>query len=156
MPVYLIRNATSGLVKIGHSINPAQRLSGIQTSCSDHIYIERLLLGGRKEEKMLHKKFADRRQRGEWFRLSVEESTGDLGISDLPASEPLSKIRGGAGRPMLGDHVLTPAERTARLRQRHAEYVARLEESIRRIAEEAHTLSEAKEIAVGIIDGERR
>jgi hypothetical protein len=48
------------------------------------------------------------------------------------------------------------AERQARWRQRHAEREARKDEALRRIAEEARTLREAKEIAVGAIEGERK
>jgi hypothetical protein len=55
-----------------------------------------------------------------------------------------------------GERALTKAERDARYRQRQAAYLARLEDAIRRILEEARTLREAREIAASVKEGERK
>lgn len=69
--VYVIGEANGDRVKIGHSINPGQRLKGLQTS-----HPEKLYLWGFCEqrspftEKEIHEKLKEYRLEGEWFKVT--------------------------------------------------------------------------------------
>ena len=71
--VYLMRDKSSGLIKIGRSINPKQRERTLiaEKSTIQRIYTSPLCL--RQHEKHLHKKFESKRVRGEWFNLDQED-----------------------------------------------------------------------------------
>jgi hypothetical protein len=61
-------------VKIGHTVNPEQRLKTLQTGCPLEINIEALLLVYSQDlaqlaETSIHKKLKLNRVKGEWFRL---------------------------------------------------------------------------------------
>jgi len=72
--VYLIQ-AQNGLVKIGISDNINRRFSALNTASP----IELTLLAVKQTpiaqlmETELHEQYADRRERGEWFRLTADE-----------------------------------------------------------------------------------
>lgn len=65
--VYFIESETTGLIKIGRSVNPASRFNAIRTMSPDKL----ALLGSIPEsvcsESELHKRFAKHRKHGEWF-----------------------------------------------------------------------------------------
>jgi hypothetical protein len=67
--VYFIRDDAQ--VKIGHSVNPRARLRELQ--CATHRLLKLLATckGGQQRERLLHKKFAKYRIKGEWFKLSA-------------------------------------------------------------------------------------
>jgi len=72
--IYAIE-ANRGQVKIGMAAEPRQRLSGLQTGSPVELT---LLAAGAAEkpkaaEKELHRRYADDRIRGEWFRLKRED-----------------------------------------------------------------------------------
>lgn len=79
------------LVKIGKSINPGQRtqdilaISGLlrkHVSCRHMFY--------QKTESTLHKQFAERRVKGEWFDISFQvakKALDDLGLQEVTESE---------------------------------------------------------------------
>ncbi|TNF28583.1 MAG: hypothetical protein EP314_03640, partial [Bacteroidetes bacterium] len=70
--VYLIRNNLTGLYKIGNSIEPYRRERTLQSREPD---IDMIIL--RKSpytvETKLHQKYKSKRQRGEWFELSIKD-----------------------------------------------------------------------------------
>lgn len=57
-------------IKIGFSSRPLDRLRELQTSHPDELEILGTIKGTRKLEFRLHKRFADLRERGEWFQTS--------------------------------------------------------------------------------------
>lgn len=70
--VYFIESETTGLIKIGRSVNPSSRFNAIRTMSPDKL----VLLGSVPEavcsESELHKRFAKHRKHGEWFESSPE------------------------------------------------------------------------------------
>jgi hypothetical protein len=98
--VYLIR-AENGLVKIGCSTGIERRLMYLQTGTPHEL----TLLGvietdhPRELERQLHKRFADRRRRGEWFELSEDEIIsaraygGPMTTHDPPKPSPTTRDR---------------------------------------------------------------
>jgi hypothetical protein len=81
--VYFIAAPSAGLVKIGHSFHPGHRLRGLQTLSPVPLTLLGSIPGGQKAETQLHRRFADYRSHGEWFRLEgdlaeyVREVTAD-------------------------------------------------------------------------------
>lgn len=74
--VYLIREP-GGLYKIGHSTNPKKRLSSLRGQTPYALQLElvhTIRCNNRYEaESQLHKRYADKRVRGEWFRLDPDD-----------------------------------------------------------------------------------
>lgn len=72
--VYLIRSA-NGLTKIGHTVNIVQRFKSLDGESPVELklvgYMESSLLWDLERE--LHRTFHDKRIRGEWFKLSLED-----------------------------------------------------------------------------------
>lgn len=68
--VYAIRDRKTRHVKIGISIDPNKRLSSLQTGAPAGMRLLWTGPGGRPLERHLHKHFADRHVRGEWFDFS--------------------------------------------------------------------------------------
>jgi hypothetical protein len=65
--VYFIQPTGGGLIKIGMSSNPRERLNLLQTGCPVELRILGTLPGGQPLELELHQRFAAHRVRGEWF-----------------------------------------------------------------------------------------
>ncbi len=70
--VYFILNRQRGVVKIGFSIDPERRLTALEEGTVDDLELIGITLGGRKEELIIHKKFAQYWIRREWFVYSDE------------------------------------------------------------------------------------
>ncbi|MGB0431639.1 MAG: GIY-YIG nuclease family protein [Bacteroidia bacterium] len=70
--IYLMKNFQNGYFKIGESNNPEYREKTLQAQEPDIKLIEAWLAPSRVE-KELHKKFADKRLRGEWFNLNEND-----------------------------------------------------------------------------------
>ena len=71
--VYLLKCNSTGLYKIGRSINPVFREKTLQSQEPD---IQSIFISGRtlkSKEKELHTLFKDKRIRGEWFRLTEQD-----------------------------------------------------------------------------------
>jgi len=71
--VYFVADRTQGAVKIGYSASPQARLSNLQTSTPSKLELLVAIEGDLQTERQLHKRFANYRLTGEWFRLA-----GDL------------------------------------------------------------------------------
>lgn len=91
MSVYFIRDE-SGLVKIGHARNPWQRLQDLQVASPTQLAIVRVVDGGQKTEKWLHKRFAGHHVRGEWFAFA-DEMLSVVPPDELPPPAPRRKDR---------------------------------------------------------------
>lgn len=68
--VYFIGNLTHQYVKIGYSLNPKKRLTGIQTGCPFPVTILATMPGSKRIETHLHDKFRKWRTVGEWFYIT--------------------------------------------------------------------------------------
>ncbi len=64
--IYFILAGTA--VKIGRTANVPARVAGMQTGCPHDLRILAILEGEKKEERELHRRFASKRLRGEWFK----------------------------------------------------------------------------------------
>ena len=64
--VYFIQ-AGVGPIKIGLTVNPEVRLSGLQTANSEVLRLVAAQLGGRRLEMDYHNQFKAHHIRGEWF-----------------------------------------------------------------------------------------
>lgn len=63
---YFIRSEAGGPIKIGKAVNVQKRLSSLQTSHSQKLYVLAEIEVDRESE--LHERFAELRTKGEWFR----------------------------------------------------------------------------------------
>lgn len=80
--VYLIRNPSSGLTKIGLSATPEQRLKVLQTACGETLRLLGSVAGDLQLERSLHQRYESRRQQGEWFGLTDEDCESILSDAD--------------------------------------------------------------------------
>lgn len=67
--VYFIRNGSRDRVKIGFSEGHEGRFRSLQAASADKLTLLGTIPGTRKTEMKMHKKFAEHRERGEWFRV---------------------------------------------------------------------------------------
>jgi hypothetical protein len=70
--VYYIEAEGLNLVKIGYSTDPLGRIGALQEQSPVAMRLLGTCIGDRKLEHQLHRRFADYRQRGEWFRMEPE------------------------------------------------------------------------------------
>jgi hypothetical protein len=70
---YFARASDTELVKIGVSVDPPTRLQRLQTGCPYTLELIGTLPGGRPVEAHLHEMLTHRLERGEWYRLDLEE-----------------------------------------------------------------------------------
>ncbi len=70
--IYLMLNKKSGSIKIGRSKNPSFREKTLQAEQPDLELIS-IWEAPKKVENELHKKYSDKRIRGEWFNLTFND-----------------------------------------------------------------------------------
>ena len=70
--VYFIRNGARDRVKIGFSEGHEGRFRALQSASSDVLTLLGTVPGTMKTERRIHRKFAEYRERGEWFRVEGE------------------------------------------------------------------------------------
>lgn len=80
--VYFIESKTTGLVKIGRSINPKARFASIRTMSPDELVLLGYIPETSVSESDLHRQFSHLRQHGEWFEFGEElhELIGNLNL----------------------------------------------------------------------------
>jgi len=83
MAVYFIRAGQSGPVKIGHATDVAKRLNAIQCHNYEKLSLLRCIEGGEAREKWLHRHFAGRQVRGEWFAYCDEMLTIEPAVEEV-------------------------------------------------------------------------
>lgn len=86
--IYLCRNKRNGLVKIGYTTNPTYREKTLQSE-EPEVFFEQIYEGTLDQEQELHRRFADRRIRGEWFELLPR----DMDVIDAMLGDPDESIR---------------------------------------------------------------
>lgn len=67
--VYFIEARTAGLVKIGYASNPVDRMKSIQGMSPVKVSLVGFMEGDMQDERDLHRRFAEYRSHGEWFRF---------------------------------------------------------------------------------------
>lgn len=70
--VYFIESKSTGLVKIGRSVDPNQRFAAIRTMSPDELTLLGTIPEAEVAESELHKKFSHLRKHGEWFEFGSE------------------------------------------------------------------------------------
>ena len=67
--IYLIKNNTTGLIKIGISNDPQRRLKQLQTGNTGKLEIIKTYItkNDKEQEKRIHKILWQNKKRGEWF-----------------------------------------------------------------------------------------
>jgi hypothetical protein len=87
--VYLVQYGD--FVKVGITNDPAARLRTLQTGMPGEVAMPYLVVLPERDmairlERRLHKRLADRHERGEWFRIGLEEA--------ISATDEESGVRG--------------------------------------------------------------
>lgn len=99
--IYLIRNG-GGLHKIGRTKNSAEdRLRQLQTGSGSDLRLvcSCAVSDVSKVESVLHRRYADRRVRGEWFELAQNEvETFEHDVSTISKNIELLRL---SGNPFL-------------------------------------------------------
>lgn len=70
--VYFIESPDLGLVKIGVSTDPCDRLKSLQTAHPRKLYLRAVIPGDSEVERSIHKKFSHLQEMNEWFRMTDE------------------------------------------------------------------------------------
>lgn len=68
LAIYFIQIGSSGPIKIGHSLQPEQRMRQLQTAHPVTLRLLGVMRGTKERERILHTHFDWLRLRGEWFR----------------------------------------------------------------------------------------
>jgi hypothetical protein len=71
--IYLIKSGKRSLYKIGHSLEPNERLSKLSTGNPDKLVLLACCPGGVEKEAYFHNKYEDNLYRNEWFKFDKEE-----------------------------------------------------------------------------------
>lgn len=71
--IYVVRCSATGLRKIGVAKDPARRIDELQTGSASELVLELVAPGDMPDEQRLHKRFAAKRVRGEWFNIELNE-----------------------------------------------------------------------------------
>lgn len=80
--LYIIGPASSDRYKIGFSADPDRRLRQLQTGHGEklHVHHRRVVDESKVDvlEKLIHNANRHRKVRGEWFKMSIEESIDEI------------------------------------------------------------------------------
>lgn len=69
---YFIESGMTGLIKIGRSVDPENRLKSLQTASPDKLTLLKVIPEQVVSESELHERFAHLRRQGEWFEAAEE------------------------------------------------------------------------------------
>jgi hypothetical protein len=91
--VYIVQAGGTGAYKIGRSTNMLSRLTDLQISCPTAMTLIAVIEGNAATERRLHERFAEKRIRGEWFRLTADDlKTIVAPTTDTARRPPLDPI----------------------------------------------------------------
>ncbi len=93
MSVYYVLAPELGTVKIGFAEKPKSRFSKIQSDCPTRLILLAIEDGDETTEGERHARFADYRQRGEWFRHEGELLEYISTLAPVPAKVPSLNAR---------------------------------------------------------------
>lgn len=68
--VYFVRRGGRGPIKIGKAIDVEKRVASLQSGNAERLVLLGTAAGGAKMEREMHKRFAEYRLGGEWFRYA--------------------------------------------------------------------------------------
>lgn len=131
--VYFI--AGGGLVKIGRSVNVAQRLAAIQAASPVPVTVELVVAGSSRVEARLHEHFARYRRHGEWFDLPDGWREEALEVASEPAVAVFDGPVGEVAEGLLDDQTALSRLRSVGIHRRVVEglalhgYISSLDES---------------------------
>lgn len=73
--LYIVVVNSKNLYKIGVTSSPKTRFNQLQTASPDELFMYTIKINNAiNEEKLLHRVFAHKRQRGEWYALTIDEA----------------------------------------------------------------------------------
>lgn len=87
--VYFVQEGDDGPIKIGVANDPFARLRECQVGNPRELNLLGVYVGGYPEERMLHRRFAAGRIRGEWFRPDTPGLQAVIDGSDRGEEWPL-------------------------------------------------------------------
>jgi hypothetical protein len=99
--IYFIQSGDDGPIKIGLASDVRERLRALQTAHHEKLTLLGVSSGDRKEERLLHIRFAQLRGIGEWFRPArelldyIQQNTGVLADVLPPSHAFLAEVREG-------------------------------------------------------------
>ncbi len=102
--VYLIRCTVTGLYKIGVSVDVQKRLTELQTGSAPELELVLVLPGNEKREQELHKRFAVKHVRGEWYSLHPEDV---IALALVPLNDAVPRVVGRLAAPAGDQDVWT-------------------------------------------------
>jgi hypothetical protein len=102
MAVYFIRAGEDGPVKIGSAERPDERLRDLQCGNATELTLMHVVGGWGPAERQIHKHYADRRIRGEWFQFCPS-------MSDVETFIDLDLGRDGTEEDDMTDPTVTRA-----------------------------------------------
>jgi hypothetical protein len=70
--IYFVRETEDGFIKIGTTVRLTERLKQLEAEFDVKLEVLAVIAGGRKEEKMLHRRFAHNHPWREWFSPSED------------------------------------------------------------------------------------
>lgn len=117
---FLVENGDTSRVKIGHSINPVDRVNGYATGNMRGLTVWATLIGGQPMEAEFHKKFTKDQVDGEWFVTTPEllnyfyEKLVLQSVS-IPRQEKSFGVPTSIPRVSLGEVEAAPVRPVARL-----------------------------------------
>ena len=83
MPVYFVRQGSTGPIKIGRAVELRRRIGQLQTGNPVSLELLGWLTTGNDTttEQALHKHYADSRERGEWFSITQDHALRELTLN---------------------------------------------------------------------------
>jgi hypothetical protein len=90
--VYFVSARELDLIKIGYAFNPVSRFRSLRTMCPVDLTLEGAIPGDFAKERELHRKFAEARVRGEWFRL-CPNLQAEIDASSRPEKYTWASVR---------------------------------------------------------------
>jgi hypothetical protein len=85
--IYFTQDTQTKAIKIGYSKDPKKRRSGLQTATPNQLILLGVIHGGLEHERAYHKKFADYRIQGEWFKGDILPAVLEI-IAKNPIDRP--------------------------------------------------------------------